>query len=174
MCVPQQKPFTVELTATQYPTTYFGELEGVSELGVLQLPLLSSEALAAIVALVPNGLDLSLGVVVVTVTGNYQCGPAQAGWKMGLLLPDGGALPDGGYQLTYLSAGGIPTAGLTETQATGAAILYDIAPQASDFLIVTYQNPDAGACQPENASLGLTGRLYVAGNAVSVLPVRLP
>jgi hypothetical protein len=174
MCVPQQKPFTAQITASQYPTTYFGELQGVAELSVVQLPLLSSEALAAIVALVPNGLDQSLGLVVVTVDGNSQCGAAQAGWTIGLALPDGGSLPDGGFQLSYLSGQGIPTVGLKATQATGGAILYDIAPQASDFLLVTYQNPDAGACQPMNASLGLTGRVYVTGNSVSVFPVRLP
>ena len=49
----------------------------------------------------------------------------------------------------------------------------------SDFFVITYQNPgeeaaDGGACAPQNTELGLTGRVYVAGNAVSVFPIFMP
>jgi hypothetical protein len=50
--------------------------------------------------------------------------------------------------------------------------LYDT--QLSDFFVVTYQNPDAGACTVQNLSLGFTGRVYVAGGAVSACPLFLP
>jgi hypothetical protein len=63
---------------------------------------------------------------------------------------------------------------LTETTSSGFAYFYNIDPMLSDFFVISYQNADAGACQPENASIGLTGRVYVAGNALSFFLVEMP
>jgi hypothetical protein len=173
VCLPGNEPFTLEMTAAMYPTTYFGELEGEQGEALPQLGLISSEFLAVAGAIIPNGFNSVLGVVIVKVNSTFACSMAQSGWSVGISLPDGGALPDGGYQLVYIN-GAIPMPGLTSTQAAGAAILYNIDPTLSEFFVINYSNPDAGACQATNVAFGLTGRVYVPGNAVSVFPILLP
>jgi hypothetical protein len=173
LCLPQDSPFTLEANAATYPTAYVAELQGVQAQNITQVGMVSSEFLTAFASFFPGGLDLALGTVIVKVNTSKQCSQAQAGWTVGIDLPDGGSLPDGGYQLVYTSSTGVPTSGLTSTQLSGGAIFYDIDPTLSDFFEITYQNPDAGGCTPTNASFGFTGRVYVTGSAVSGFPIQL-
>lgn len=173
VCLPEQGPFTVEVMAASYPTTFVAEMEGVEAQQITQLGLISSDFLTAISPLFPGGYNPALGTVVVKVNSTLECHPAEAGWTVGLTFPDGGSLPDGGYQLVYI-AGGVPMTGLTATQAAGAAVLYNIDTSLSTFFVVTYGNPDAGGCEPTNTAFGLTGRVYVTGNALAVFPILLP
>jgi hypothetical protein len=174
ICLPAGVPFTFELTAATYPTTYLAELDGTQTQNVTQLGLVSDEFFSVVAGLVPGGLDMTRGTVIVKVDTSLACDMAQAGWTVGIELPDGGSLPDGGYELVYISGPGVPQVGLTATQISGGAVFYNIDPSLSDFFVMTYTNPDAGACEPVNASVGYTGRVYVGGNAVSFFPLVLP
>ena len=174
ICGPEGQPFTISATAAGYPATYFAELAGASIQDVVQLGMLSNTSLSVIGGIVPGGVDLSKGMVVVKVSNTLNCDPEVAGWTLGITLPDGGSLPDGGYQMAYGGQAGLPQPGLTETSSAGAAIFYDIDPTLSEFFVITYQNPDAGACQSIDTALGFSGRIHVAGGAVSAFPVFLP
>jgi hypothetical protein len=174
LCGSATAPFTVEATAASYPITYFAEVEGVLAQRLVQIGLVSSGFLSAMSALVPGGIDLGRGTVVVKVSNSVLCDPSTAGWTIALTLPDGGSVPDGGYQLLYNGAGGLPQPGLTSTSAAGPAIFFDIDPQLGNFFVVSYENADAGACTSQNDSEGFTGRVYVAGNSVALFPILLP
>jgi hypothetical protein len=174
LCGPEGQPFTITATAAGYPTAYFAELAGASAQDVVQLGMLSNTSLSVVGGIVPGGVDPSKGMVVVKVSNTVNCDAQVAGWTLGITLPDGGNLPDGGYQMAYGGQAGLPQPGLTETSSAGAAIFYDIDPVLSDFFVITYQNPDAGACESTDPTLGFTGRIYVAGGAVSAFPVFLP
>jgi hypothetical protein len=175
VCGPSETPFSVQMTAAGYPITYLAELKAISVQDILQIGMLSTSSLQVIAQLIPGGVDMTKGIVLVKVSNALECDVTTAGWSIGIELPDGGDLPDGGYQLVYSGAGGLPAAGLTETSTAGAAIFYDIDPLLSDFFVITYDNPDAGAsCQPQDVEYGFTGRIYVAGGAVSAFPIFLP
>jgi hypothetical protein len=173
LCLPSQSPFTVEVTAAAYPNSVFAELDGTGS-GTLQIALLSTEFLAA--ADQVGGIVIDGGAaVLVKANATSGCGQALAGWTIGLSFPDGGSLPNGSYQMRYFASSGFPQAGLTATSAFGAALFYNLdSSLSSEFLRVFYQNPDAGSCQPINASRGYTGRIYVNEGAVSGYPILLP
>ena len=174
MCLPSQSPFTVEVTASLYPTSYFAELAGTGS-GTLQIGLLSNQFLVAGSQLGGIDVDINEAAVLVKANATSGCGQSLAGWTIGLSLADGGSLPDGGYQLSYFASTGLPQPGLTATSTFGAALFYNLDSSiSSEFLRVSYQNPDAGGCQPINATRGYTGRIYVQEGAVSGYPILLP
>lgn len=96
-----------------------------------------------------------------------------AGWTLGLALPDGGPIPDGGYQLAYIGTSGIPDTGATATSSAGSALFYNIDPSITDFVAVTATNADAGSCVPVNSTLGFTGRLFVAEEGITAYSILL-
>ena len=112
--------------------------------------------------------------MIIAKLASTQCFGDQAGWTFGISLPDGGLLPDGGYQLVYTGASYVPAPNAVATSSTGAALFYNIDPTISDFLLVTAAAPDDGGCAPINGGLGFTGRVFVSGGAVSIDPFLLP
>jgi hypothetical protein len=159
---------------TGYPTTYLAELEGVSAACIVQVGLISNSFITVLNGLVPGGLEQNKGMVIIKVTNSLTCDDALAGWTFGISLPDGGNLPDGGYQLVFTSPTGTPDPSLTVTSTSGGALFYDIDPLLSDFFVISAENADAGACISQNASYGFTGRVLVGGNAVSIFPLLIP
>ena len=113
--------------------------------------------------------------MVVKLTATSVCIPYYAGWSFGLTLPDGGPVPDGGYQVIYLGSGGLPDPLATATSTPGTGLIYNLDPSISNFFVVSAINPDAGAtCPSDNAALGLTGRVFVGGDDVTIAPFLLP
>jgi hypothetical protein len=160
--------------AAQYPTGYGPELSLGSDFDFAQLPGISQSELLAFGGLAPGGIQPEGAIVVAKVVAN-DCADSIPGWSFALALPDGGPLPDGGYQLLYFEPGFTPApGGGTATTKTGTAMFYNIDPTLSSFLTFAATNPDAGSCQPMNAELGFTGRVYVTGGGVTIAPVLLP
>lgn len=174
VCVPQESPFTLQVTAASYPNTYLAELQGVQPTSIPQMTIASNAAIAALSAFFPGGVDHSDGVILLKVSATRSCDPALPGWTFGLSIPDGGPVADGGALLTYLAPGGLPGAGLTDTTTAGGGAFYNINPTLGNFFDISYQNPDAGICEPTNAALGFTSRIYTAGSAFSIYPIILP
>jgi hypothetical protein len=174
ICLPFNSSFSIQAAAALYPTTYYAELLNTEISYLPQLPAISQESLNAFSAFFPGGLDPDGAVLLAKLTGSGSCRLQQTGWTFEVQLPDGGPIPDGGYQLIYLGASDLPDAQATETAASGAALIYNIDTSLADFLVVTATNPDAGSCLPQNGSVGFTGRVYVAESAVSIDPILLP
>ena len=63
---------------------------------------------------------------------------------------------------------------MTASSSKGAALFYNLDPSLSGFLTLTAQAPDAGSCQVINEGLGFTGRVYVTGGSITVVPFLLP
>jgi hypothetical protein len=175
MCLPGESPFSIQITQSQYPTTYYAEMLDVSLEYVAQMATLSINELSAFASfLIGSGsFEPNTALVVVKLTGS-NCASAFAGWSFALSVPDGGAIPDGGYQLVYLGSDGLPSAAQTTTSSNGAGLFYNIDPAISDFVIVNLTNPDAGTCIPINTTVGFTGRVYLSGNSVALDPIIMP
>jgi hypothetical protein len=172
ICLPEGNAFSIQMTAMGYPTTYYAEMLDTDAGYIAQMAALSSETLAALSPIF--GFDLTQGLVVAKVTGSI-CRQQEAGWSFAVTLPDGGPVPDGGYQIAYLSSMELPDMGATATSVGGAALIYNIDTSISDFLAITVTNPDAGSCLPQNTSYGFTGRVFVAGGGSATLdPLLLP
>lgn len=176
ICLPSGQSLTVQLTAPLYPITYSPEVLGMDagSFFIAQILQFSSQEIQSFGSIFPGGIDPSKAVIIIRVIGE-QCRGQFAGWSFALTLPDGGPMPDGGYQLIYSGSNAVPEANLTQTGSEGAALFYNIDPTLSSFLVVTAANPDAGsACQPINASMGFTGRVFVSGGAATAEPIMLP
>jgi hypothetical protein len=176
ICLPSGEPLTVELTAPLYPITYSPEVfqPDAGSFFIAQILQFSSQEIQSFASIFPGGIDPSKAVIIIRVIAEV-CRAQFAGWSFALALPDGGPVPDGGYQLIYSGSTAVPEANLTETGSEGAALFYNIDPSISSFLVVTASNLDAGsACQPINASMGFTGRVFVSGGAASAVPIMLP
>jgi hypothetical protein len=179
LCLPNGGPFSVELTADGGQTTYSPELED-PDAGpwAFQVGVVAPTSLQDLAAVAPGGFAASQGIVAVAVlaleAGNPAC--QLTGWTFGLALPDGGPVAAGGYQVLYTGPESntkvVP--GATATGLTGNAYLYNIDTTVSDFFVVTASSPAMPACQPVGASIGLTGRVYVAAGATTVYPLVLP
>jgi hypothetical protein len=173
LCLPGGVPFSIQMDAAAYPTTYLAELLDADAGYFSQAASISTAELQAFASIFPGGVEPEMAFVLVKLKA-ATCGGAFPGWTIGVSLPDGGALPDGGYQLIYFGPSYVPDPTATVTTTKGAAAIYNLDPSISPFIVVTASNPDAGACQSINGSLGLTGRLYVSGGAVTVDPIVLP
>ena len=180
ICVPGGSPFTLETTAASYPPNYSAEIvsldAGAAANAFASQLLETTSQLVLDYALELSNFDTTQATIAAEVIpfgpGAFRCN--RAGWSFGLTLPDGGALPDGGYQLACAAASGALLSADPTTSAYGFCLLYDIDPSAASFLTVTATNPDAGAsCQLFNASMGMTGRVFVAGGGVTTFPLWL-
>jgi hypothetical protein len=174
ICPPADSPFTVQMVAAGYPTSYFAELTSGSLGYLAQVGLLSTGELGAVGGTFPGGLQSGTATVVARVAGSGVCNGELAGWSLEVSLPDGGAEPDGGCQIVYLGSSYLPANGATATQKGGYGVVYDIDPTASNFLTLGATNPDAGVCPVENAAKGLTGRVFVAPNSLTLDLIPLP
>jgi hypothetical protein len=172
-CPPMDSAFSIQVTASGYPTTYYAEMLDTNVSYISQLAAVSNGALGAFGAFIPGGFATDKAVAVVKLTGT-SCILDYAGYTISLELPDGGPVPDGGYELVYLDVSGVPNPKATETDSEGAAILYNIDSTISDFYIVVPGNPDAGSCPPVTGADGFTGRIFVASGTVAVAPIVLP
>ena len=172
-CAPMDSSFSIQITASGYPTTYYAELLDTTVSYISQLAMVSTGALGAFGDFIPGGFASDKSVAVVKLTGT-ACILDYAGWNLGLALPDGGPVPDGGYQLIYLDSSGVPSPTATMTDSEGAVIIYNIDSSISDFYLVTASNPDAGSCPQITGADGFTGRIFVAPGTVAVAPIVLP
>ena len=175
VCLPEDHPFTAAVTAAQYPTTYYAEFDGVGPNQASQIPLIGLDELNALASLIPGGPTLNEGLLIVKVTSTALCHAATSGWSFSLDLPDGGEFPDGGYQIVYMGSTFVPDATATSTSTEGAAVIYNIDDSISNFVVPIAQPPASDAdCLSLNSYVGLTGRIYVAANSVSLFSVVLP
>jgi hypothetical protein len=175
ICLPANNAFTTEVTASQYPTTYLAELDGLSNIGVGQIPLIGQDEEAIITELVPGGYVATDGLIIIKISATGPCDPFQAGWSVSLALPDGGSYPDGGYRVVYLGDSPVPDPTATSTSTLGLAFIYNIDLTLSSFAVPVLQSPPGSeACPSLNAQLGFTGRAFLAANAGSLFPVLLP
>lgn len=174
VCLSGARAFSLEISAANYPTTFYAELSSVSAIGISQIGLLSVDVLDALAAFLPGGLNSVRALIWVSFLGS-ACQGDYAGWSLSLTLPDGGALPDGGGgSIIYFAPNNIPSANATATSSNGLAMIYDVDPTISDFLVLRANKSDAGSCSPINASRGFTGRVAVAAGAVTFAPILLP
>jgi len=174
LCSPEGNAVTIEAIAGGYPTTYIAEVDPIFVQGIVQVPLISTDTINTVTPLFPGRpYDQALGTLIVKTNTGNNCKQANAGWTVTLSFPDGGSLPDGGYEFVYGDATGIPDPTVTETES-GFVYFYNIDPTLGDFFRISYENADAGFCQPQNDTVGITGRVYVAGNAMSFFPILLP
>jgi hypothetical protein len=173
ICLPSGSPFSIQIQAASYPTTYYAEMLDPSSGGFAQMAMLSNGEIQAFGGLFPGGENPNTALVVAKMTGDV-CFPNLGGWTFDLALPDGGAIADGGYQLIYLDSSGVPDPTNTVTSSKGAALFYNLDPSLSGFLTLTATTPDAGSCQIINMGLGFTGRIFVAGGSITVVPFLLP
>jgi hypothetical protein len=165
----------VQLQAASYLPTYTAEMVDPEDFELSQIGLFSSAGLQAFEGFIPGGTAPNTAGVILKVTGSGKpCDRLRWGWTFGLTLPDGGAIPDGGYQSLYLGTSDLPDPTLTATSTVGLAMLYNIDPALSDFFVVTATNPDAGSCPPQNLAAGFTGRVFVSAGAVTYAPLILP
>ena len=125
LCGPPSAAFTPFVTAPGYPTTYLAELHGNAHSTYLEFGILSSEFADGFFAILPGGVDTSLGLLVAYINTSATCGDS-SGWQISLTDSDGGAIADGGFLETYLGASGIPDPSLTATTDEGIAIFYDV------------------------------------------------
>jgi hypothetical protein len=173
ICLPTDTPFSLQMTAPGYPTTYYAEMLNADAGFFAQLGSVSSDELNAVGAFVPGGVIPTRSIVVAEMAAS-TCIKDRGGWSFSIWLPDGGSFPDSGYQLLYLGSNDLPDPTVTVTAHNGGAIFYNIDPTLSDFVVITAENPDAGACEPLNSSIGMTGRVYVAGGSAAIDPFLLP
>jgi hypothetical protein len=173
LCLPTGSPFTIQIQAAGYPTTYYAEMLDPAAGGFAQMAMLSTGDIQAFEGIFPGGDQPNTALVVAKLTGT-ACFTDLAGWTFDLALPDGGPLPDGGYQLIYLGPTAVPDSSLTSTSSKGAALIYNLDPSLSSFLTLSAQTPDAGSCQVINSGLGFTGRIYVSGGSLTIDPFLLP
>jgi hypothetical protein len=173
ICLPGSFTYTPSASATGYPLFYYGEIQDQLTQPMRGMGMLETATLSAFANLVP-GYHPGLAIVdidVSSVTG--QCLNDYAGWAVSLHLPDGGAWPDGGYQVLYIDTNGVPNSLLTATTSWGTAIV-GADPSVSTLVELQFSNPDGGACLALNASIGFTGRLRIGADAVSVQAIVLP
>jgi hypothetical protein len=168
MCVPSGTPFSISITAAASPLTYSAEAiaGGGFDGEFAQLSLVDNAEVGAFASLLPTALTPGDALILAKVTGVSGCDDI-AGWSFAVTLPDGGALPDGGYQLVYFGNNYLPDPAATATSSFGAALIYNIDEATSPFLAVTATNPDGGDCVPINDEIGYTGRLFVTGGAAT-------
>jgi hypothetical protein len=161
-------PFSPFLSAPGYATSYRAEVEAGSDLSLTSTSMYSNDVVNAITSLAPGGYNRSLGALIALIGSTSAC-PDRSGFTLSLTDGDGGAIADGGFLEVYLGASGLPDPTLVATSAEGLALFYDIDTAATSFFAVSWSNPDAGACAPvlQNATAWLTGRVFVAGNALS-------
>ena len=163
----------MQVTAPGYPTTYYAEMLNANAGFFTQLGSVSSDELNAVGAFVPGGVIANRAIVVAQMAA-VNCIKDRGGWSFSIALADGGLFPDGGYQLLYLGSNDLPDPTVTATSKNGGAVFYNVDPSLSDFVVISAENPDAGACEPLNASIGMTGRVYVAGGSAAIDPFLLP
>ncbi len=175
ICLPSNSPFSIQMTDGPYPTSYYAEMFNVDAGYIAQLGAISTATLDAFSGFVQGGFAPGKALVVVKVTGTGTCDtPAErTGWVFGLTLPDGGSLPDAGYQLVYLSSAGRPDPTATATSSTAVGIFYNLDPSLDGFLVVTALAPDGGTCPAVNSAEGLTGRVFVAAGTATLDPILL-
>jgi hypothetical protein len=135
--------------------------------------MFSTASLSVFSSLVPGGFDPTKAQVVIKVVGE-SCHAQEGGWSVAPMLPDGGPLPDGGFQIIYLGSSDLPDPTATATSKAGIAVVYNIDPSFSSFLTLTASNPDAGGCEAIAGAEGFTGRLFVAGGATTIDFIMLP
>jgi hypothetical protein len=170
LCVPEQEPLTMSFSLANYPQTYYQESLGTEQID--WIGMLDNSTINEIATFFPGGVDPSGGIVgIFFSTGNSGC--AIDNWGVALTLPDGGAIPDGGAALVYLDPMSIPEPSLTSTSGAGIAVFYNIDTTTTSFFQVTTTNLDAGACAPQNAADGFTGRVFVGSGAVTYVIYRL-
>lgn len=175
LCLPDGAPFSLQMQAASYLPTFGPEMENPEGYQLNQLGLISSEGLQAFEGFIPGGIAPNKAGILLKVAGSGRpCNRLRWGWSFGLLLPDGGAVPDGGYQSLYLGTSDLPDPTAQATATGGSALLYNVDPSISDFFIVTATNPDAGSCVPQNEADGFTGRVFVSAGAVTYDPLILP
>ena len=173
VCLPANTTFSLQMTAPSYPTTYFAEMLNADAGFFTQVGSVSTAELNAVGAFVPGGVIPNRAIVVAQMAGT-ACIKQRAGWSFQITLPDGGAFPDGGYQLLYLGTNDLPDPMAETTATNGGAVFYNIDPSVSDFVVISAENPDAGACEPINSSIGMTGRVYVTSGSAAIDPFLLP
>ncbi len=173
VCLPGETSFSIQITASLYPTTYYAEMLNTDAGYIPQIAAISSAFISGFSALVPGGFQPGTALIIVKMVGT-DCHGQFAGWSLGVELPDGSAPPEGSYQLVYLGSTGVPDPTATTMASNGDGLIYNIDSSVSDFLVVTATNPDAGNCPVQNESEGFTGRVYVAGSAVTLDPILLP
>jgi len=179
ICLPNGVEVAPLVQAQDYPTTYASNFDLTrpltSEGDRDGIPLASSQLLGSLSGLLPvNIAEAAVLVAVNSVSGTAPCANNAAGWTLSLGLGDGGPLPDGGYALYYSGTTGFPAAGLTETSANGGAMFFNVDTSLSNLLSVEATNPDAGPCAIDLSSLMLTGRLYAAAGAVTIVALPTP
>jgi hypothetical protein len=177
LCLPADAPFSVEVTAPSFLPTYAAEslnLDAGASGFLPQLIAVPSDVSGELAA-ASSSFDPTKAIVAFQTEafglGSFLC--AQNGWSFGLTLPDGGAVPDGGYDVAYYDQFVLNLAA-TATDFEGIAYIYNLDPTLSSFYVVSATNPDAVGCAPLNQSLGMTGRIFVAGGAATSYPVVLP
>jgi hypothetical protein len=173
VCAPVGSPFSVQIKAALYPTTYYAEMLNNDGGYLPQMGTMSSASLAVFSAIVPDGFDPSRALIVIKIVGE-SCHGQEDGWSVVPMLPDGGPLPDGGYEIIYLGSSELPDPTATATAKSGVALVYNVDPSISDFLMLAASNPDAGSCEAIAGAEGFTGRLFVAGGATTIDFITLP
>ena len=173
LCGPDGGAFTPYLKAPGYETTYLEELQGSAPSVYGEIGLFSTMFLTDFATIVPGNLDLSLGTIVAFIGTSGAC-PDSSGWAVSLTDPDGGAIPDGGFELVYFAASDLPKAGLTATTSQGAAIFYNIDLSTTNYFAVGLSKPDAGNCTPRGTTAFPTGRIYATQEAISLYILQVP
>jgi hypothetical protein len=174
LCLPGDIAFTPSVSAVGYPLVYYGEIQGQVGVPLYGLGMLSNSTIQAFAPVLPGYSTSTATVIVSTATHGGLCG-GQSGWAVSLTLPDGGAWPDGGYNVYYAAAGtGIPDPTLTGTSTYGLAIVVGIDTSVSDMAEIVFTNPDAGACPCITRDAGFTGRIRLGAGDISSEPIELP
>lgn len=163
-CEPPGLPFTPSLTATGYSTIYYPELQANVDASFSFIEMISD---AFIGVLEGFGMNPNLGSILVHMSSSTSC-PDPSGWTFTLAYPDGGAVSDGGYSLSYLGATDIPQQGLTVTGSSGTAFFANLDLSTTNYFAIQASKPDAGSCAPSFVSAFYTGRIYVTVNALSL------
>lgn len=185
LCAPVDTPFYVTATDNNYvasssalldepggPDNFFPWLGGFAM--VLATDLGAFQGLFQDPPYVP-GTSL---IVVIVSSELPQC-DSQTGYKVGVALPDGGTLADGGplpYGVVYV-ADDFPDLSLTATTDAGTAIVYNIdSTLTNGFVVVTVSNPNVPqSCLVQNlAQVDSTGLVPVSQGSFSVEPISLP
>jgi hypothetical protein len=182
VCVPSNVTFSLEFTATGYQASVLEDtLLTKSETVVFfynGIPLVPQELMAVVEGFVPGVFNTSQGAVLVSVNSLSGTAPCQnaSGWQLSLSQLDGGALPDGGFQMVYLSSSLLPSPGLQVTASNGDALFYDIDPNLVGRVAIQAvdTNADAGECPIVSDQIGLQGTALVAGQLLTFGPIMVP
>jgi hypothetical protein len=161
-CLPAGSVYTPYVQAAGYPPSYLAQQNAPPR--PEWIGLVSTGTLAVVTGI--QSYNSADGVVAVFFHSSAAC-QDQSGWNVTLQLPDGGALPDGGYEMLYLDPDDLPDPDLTATTSSGSAIALNVDTTLVTYVAVSISNPDAGACGDQSAELGGTGLVYVEGNALS-------